>query len=416
MSIIASDLKTAQDIIDKTESKEMWFCPRLFDHLYSDTDGSWKVCCIGQENGLEMNVRNTTPSEWLTSDVLNSVRKEMIQGEVGPNTTRQCSRCIVQEKEYGISDRIHHLKYLNGAEDLVYNQLLDYIKTGEFNLQERVIILQTRIFGNQCNLDCYMCQPQNSTTRQSSNNKIDFNKYITFDPQRKDLTKLSTIDTVEEIKKLAPYIKSFLIQGGEPLVMKKQFEFLDYLIDNGHAPYITLDMNTNLTILGTTKHNILDYAPKFKGLHVNVSLEGVGKYNDYIRKRSDWDTIVSNIKKLREVATYMGVFSTISLLSVLRFDELIDWCKKEDLHQNMFVIDDPDELHPKHLPQKIKDILIKKYEKYDVITSALKMEGDPEKFQAALRYIKATDKLYKKDIYDLYIELEEYDDDAATTE
>ena len=412
MSVIVSDLKTIQDIIDKTENKEIWFCPRLFDHLYSDTDGSWKVCCIGRENGLGMNVRNTTPAEWLNSDVMNSVRREMLRGEVGPNTTRQCSRCIVQEKEYGTSDRMHHLKDLKD-EDAVYNQVLDqvldYIKTNDYNLKERLIILQTRIFGNQCNLDCYMCQPQNSTTRQSSNNKIDFNKYITFDPENKNLTKLSAIDTVDEIKKLAPYIRSFLIQGGEPLVMKKQFEFLDFLIEEGHAEHINLDMNSNLTVLGTTKYNILDYATKFANFSVQVSLEGVGKYNDYIRRRSNWDTIVNNVKELRKVASYVGVFSTVSLLSILRFDELINWCTEEDLHQNMFVIDDPDELHPKHLPQPIKDKLIKKYEGYDVITSALKMQGDPAKFKKAIQYIKATDKLYQTNIYDLYIELEEYD-------
>jgi len=416
MSIITSELKTAHDIIATTASKEMWFCPRPFDHLYSDTDGSWKVCCIGNDNGEDLNVRNTTPAEWLNSSVLNNLRDEMLRGEIGEHTSHHCGRCLTQEKTYGVSLRTHHIHWVKDPSELVYNQMLDYIKTGEYHLKERMIMLQTRVFGNQCNLDCYMCQPQNSTTRQASNNKINFNQYIRFDPQNKDLTKLSSIDTVEEIKKLAPYIKTFIIQGGEPLVMKKQFEFLDYLIEHGHAKHILLDMNSNMTVLGTTKYNILDYADKFAGLNVQVSLEGVGKYNDYIRRRSDWGTIVTNVKALRKVTPNVLVFSTVSLLSVLRFDQLIDWCKAEGMRQELCVLDDPDELHPKHLPQKIKDILIKKYEKYDVITSALKMEGDPEKFQAALRYIKATDKLYQTDIYDLYIELEEYDDDAATTE
>jgi sulfatase maturation enzyme AslB (radical SAM superfamily) len=256
-----------------------------------------------------------------------------------------------------------------------------------------------------------MCHPQNSTTRQSSNRKVDFNKYITFGGSNKELTKLSSNNTIDEIKKLAPYIYVFLIQGGEPLVMKKQFEFLDYLVEHGHSKHITIEMNTNLTILGTTSNNILDYAGKFKHIDVSISLEGVGKYNDYIRRRSDWDTIESNLLKLRKVTTKIGVFSTVSLLSVLHFDELILWCNQEDLDQTMFVIDNPNELHPRHLPQPIKDKLIYKYESlggYNIITSALKLDRDPVKFRKAIEYIKATDVQYQTDIYDLYPELKEY--------
>ena len=33
-------------------------------------------------------------------------------------------------------------------------------------------------------------------------------------------------------------------------------------------------------------HNIFDYIPKFKLVNVVVSIDGVGKYNDYLRRRS----------------------------------------------------------------------------------------------------------------------------------
>ena len=415
-SVPLSGLNTVQDIIDKTNSNDIWFCPRPFDHLYSSTSGDWVVCCQGQSNGSGLNTRNTSATEWLNSTPLNNVRREILSGTIGESTKRQCERCIVQEERYGTSDRLRYIERLSGADEPVYKQVLDYIETNEFNLKERFIVLQTRAFGNQCNLDCYMCHPQNSTTRQASNNKVDFNKYISFGGSNKEQTKLSSNNTIEEIKELAPYISVFLIQGGEPLVMKKQFEFLDFLVEHGHSKHITIEMNTNLTILGTTTNSILDYANKFKNMDMSISLEGVGKYNDYIRRRSDWDTILENLIKLRKATTRIGVFSTISLLSILHFDELILWCQQENMDQTMFVIDGPNELHPRHLPQPIKNKLINKYENlggYGIITSALKLDRDPVKFIKAIEYIKATDIQYQTDIYTIYPELKEYDNDTA---
>jgi organic radical activating enzyme len=405
-----SGVKTAQDIIDKNESSEIWFCPKPFDHLYSAVNGDWVVCCQGMTSDQSLNTRNTTPMEWLQSDTLNQIRNEILSGTIGDHTKYHCHSCIRQEKQYGVSDRTHHNSCLENDEEPVYNQVLDYIETGKFNLKERLIVLQTRVFGNQCNLDCYMCHPQNSTTRQASNKKIDFNKYIKFGDNNKEFTKLSSIDTISDLKALAPYISIFLIQGGEPLVMKKQFEFLDFLVEEGHSEHITLDMNSNMTVLGTTKYNILDYAPRFKNLNTNVSLEGIGIYNDYIRRRSDWDTIVTNVSKIRKVTNHIKIFTTVSILSVLRLDELFKWSTAEDIDQALFIIEEPAELHVRHLPRKLKDELITRFKDYEVITSALKLQGDPVKFNEAMIYIKATDEQYGTNVYDIYPELEEYED------
>jgi sulfatase maturation enzyme AslB (radical SAM superfamily) len=191
--------------------------------------------------------------------------------------------------------------------------------------------------------------------------------------------------------------------------MKKQFDFLDRLVESGHAKNIVLEMNSNLTVLGTTKYNILDYVDKFKQLNISASLDGFGKYNDYIRRRSDWDTIVNNLNTLRSYRNVnMGVFSTVSLLSVLRYNELQEFCDRENLEYFCFVVDDPDELHVKHLPKKLKKKLRKKYCDYPVIVNALAMKGDNKKFIAAINYIKQSDEYYKTDIFELYPELESY--------
>lgn len=404
-----------ESLVNKIKDESIWFCPRLFDHIYTNPDGDYKVCCIGEMTGL--NTSTTTPKEWLNSDLLTAARIEMLD-ETGANTpvlNSQCRRCIEQEANYGNSDRQHHnmrlLETINIDQDFsCIDQVLSFDPAQEYTITERCLVLQARVFGNQCNLDCYMCQPGASSTRQLMFKKLDSRKYIkTFDIDYPDKIKSSKSNTIDKLVELAPYIHTFLLQGGEPFVMKKQFDFLNRLVESGHSKNIVLEMNSNLTVLGTTKYNILDYVNKFKRLNISASLDGFGKYNDYIRRRSDWDTIVNNLNTLRRYRNVnMGVFSTVSLLSVLKYDKLQDFCDRKNLEYTCFVVDDPDELHVRHLPKKLKKKLSKKYRDYPVIVNALAMKGDKKKFIAAINYIKQSDEYYKTDIFELYPELESY--------
>jgi sulfatase maturation enzyme AslB (radical SAM superfamily) len=404
-----------ESLVNKIKDDSIWFCPRLFDHIYTNPDGDYKVCCIGTYTSL--NTSTTTPKEWLNSDLLTAARIEMLDETDAstPVLNSQCRRCMEQEANYGESDRQHHNKMLLEVIDIdqdfsCIDQVLSFDPAQEYTITERCLVLQARVFGNQCNLDCYMCQPGASSTRQLMFKKLDNRKYIkTFDIDFPNNIKSSKSSTIDELVKLAPYIRTFLLQGGEPFVMKKQFDFLDRLVESGHAKNIVLEMNSNLTVLGTTKYNILDYVDKFKQLNISASLDGFGKYNDYIRRRSDWDTIINNLNTLRSYRNVnMGVFSTVSLLSVLRYNELQEFCDRENLEYFCFVVDDPNELHIKHLPKKLKKKLRKKYCDYPVIVNALAMKGDNKKFIAAINYIKQSDEYYKTDIFELYPELESY--------
>jgi|14_taG_2_1085336.scaffolds.fasta_scaffold00044_33 sulfatase maturation enzyme AslB (radical SAM superfamily) len=408
-----------ETLLNKIKDGSIWFCPRLFDHIYTNPNGDYKVCCIGED--ADLNTSTTTPKEWLNSKLLTDARIEMLDETIvdTPVLNSQCRRCIEQEANYGESDRQHHVKRL--LETIKINQdfscidqVLSFDPTQEYTITERCLVLQARVFGNQCNLDCYMCQPGASSTRQLMFKKLDNRKYIkTFDQDSPNNIKSSKSNTIDELVELAPYIHTFLLQGGEPFVMKKQFDFLNRLVESGHSKNIILEMNSNLTVLGTTKYNILDFVDKFRQLNISASLDGFGKYNDYIRRRSDWHTIVSNLNTLRSYRNVkMGVFSTLSLLSVLKYDKLQNFCDRKNLEYFCFVVDDPDELHVRHLPKKLKKKLRKKYRNYPIIVNALAMKGDKKKFIAAINYIKQSDEYYKTDIFKLYPELESYYNDS----
>ena len=404
----------ATELLEAIKSDSIWFCPRIFDHLYTNPDGMYKVCCIGGSS--DYSIKTTTPNEWLNGKLLQKARQEMLDSSISNKRilNKHCYRCINQEKNYGNSDRKHHVKNIleniEHGDSSILDQVLLFNPKQDYEIKNRCLILQARIFGNQCNLDCYMCQPGASSTRELMFKKINNRKFIqSWDVSAADMNIKKNSTILKQLVDLAPYIDTFLLQGGEPFVMKNQFEFIEELVKSGHSEHITLEMNSNLTVLGTTKYNILDYVNKFKQLNISASLDGFGKYNDYIRRRSKWDVIIKNLETLKKIPNVnMGVFSTVSLLSILRYNKLEQFCKQQNLEYYTFIVDDPDQLHVKHLPVGIKNKLLKEYSHNPEIVRALEMHGNIKDFFKAMRYIKKNDRFYKTDVFLLYPELKEY--------
>lgn len=402
-------MENSEDYLNYLKEKT-WWCPRLFDHIYTNTSGEYTVCCVGGPN--PQNVSNTKPIDWYFGDTYQSCRRAALG--LGDEKDilileHQCRRCIEQEKTHGQSERIQLSEKVDPISEVV--KITDsFCKTGKPTLQENSLILQFRQFGNTCNLDCYMCQPHNSSVREKMTLKNKYQKMISFDEndfEFKGGNKKDQKDFLDNIEKLVPYTRMIVLQGGEPFLLKKQFEYLDKIVESDWgAEDISLEMNSNLTVLGSENKSILDYVKHFKRMHINISLDGVGKYNEYIRRRSLWKDIMYNYNLLKEYENIdIEVFSTISLLSILRFEELEKWCNENNLHQRLFVVDDPKELHPKNLPDKIKNKLKSMYINNEMVYNSLLMDRNEDEYNKAIKYIRKTDEQYKTNLFEIYPEL-----------
>ncbi len=403
----------------KIEDKKVWFCPRPFDHIYNNTDGLYAVCCIGE--GIGVHSAKIHPLDWMNSDTMNELRYDMLteNGGDSPLTNRLCRQCKYSEKQYGTSERMRFCYTQNGTFspnlDDILKQAIDTVATGEWKPIGRVVYVQLRHFGNQCNLDCFMCHPRNSSTRIRQDEIHDTAKMLRFDPQNYDMTSdFSKLN--ERILELAPYIKNWSVQGGEPLIMRNQYKVLDSLIETGHSHEISLEMNTNATVLASGKHRILPYFEKFKNVFINLSIDSVGEYNDYIRRRSKWNDIEDNIRILKDIPNVkLEVLCVMTLLSVLRFDKLLKWGIDNDILIKTVVVNGPPELHPRHLPSSVKKELIDKYsdsiksqDYLEVLVGALSLSGDKTMFDKAVAYCEAQDRSYNfnMDVHKLFPELD----------
>tara|TARA_B100000768_G_scaffold130703_1_gene121354 strand:- start:1103 stop:2710 length:1608 start_codon:yes stop_codon:yes gene_type:complete len=454
------------DILDKgtiaqqAKDKEIFFCDIPFTQLYMEIDGNYQPCCFGKPDGKH-NILNTSMREWMVnSEALNGIRKEMVDPNEKEykNVNKYCTRCVSDEKRYGKSRRTACMKiHTNDSEfwGKVNRSAKMFKASGLFDFDERIIEVQLKVYGSECNLDCYMCTHQNSTIRQKvanegvwndavfgklSEERLDHFKWVTRDktniikepdvildehgdyviPKLKAQVKIENKKSmVDQTLDMAPYIRSIKIIGGEPLIMKKHYELLDKLIESGHAKHIYLKYQTNLTETKGGKHNIFDYIPKFKRVSMVASVDGIGQTIEYMRRRCDWEKIKDNLKLCAKYPNVDADFNgLVSFLSVMRFYEVIDWCMTEgkDLidQVNWAMLESPPLLRANNLPQKIKDDLIPKYEGWPDIQEALRMPAEEGlDIQEVFDYLLDADKYYEgtkweKHLFKVFPELEEY--------
>ena len=120
-------------------------------------------------------------------------------------------------------------------------------------------------------------------------------------------------------------LKKLHVGGGEPLIHKRTFWLLNELVNLGVSNNIEVVFYTNLTVL---PEKILDIARFFKDMCFSVSLDGLGKVNEYIRYPSKFIEIQDNLDRLNlrsksvenihiEFHTVFQIYNIFNILLVL---------------------------------------------------------------------------------------------------
>jgi hypothetical protein len=423
-------IHAAQDgsIVEQAKNKDIYFCTIPFTQIYSELDGQYQACCFGEPSGVS--VEEVSLKDWMeNSDYMNDLRREMTTvGSDLKAVNKWCQRCRGDEDRYGRSRRTNCMKIHTNDPSFwnkIEKQATKFRDTGKFTLRGagRIFEVQLKIYGSECNLDCFMCLHDNSTTRMQVAKKGVWNDRIwgkqspERDARNAQVMKDKTAGVTDQIIEIAQYIKSIKIIGGEPLIMKKHYEMLDKLIETGHAKHIRIKYQTNLTKTKAGKHNIFKYIPHFDRVTIVASVDGIGPVIEHMRRRTDWNEVVENISLCKQYPNVVVDFNgLVSFLSVMRFYEMIDWCKDNPVinQLNWAFVESPKHLKTNNLPKKIKDALIPKYKDWPDIQAALKMPADPSvDIQDVFAYLLKTDEFYKgtkweSHLFDIFPELEEF--------
>ena len=419
-------------LIDDIKSDKIWYCSLPFNHIYSNSDGSWMPCCHStsskNSDNQKVNTSNTAMLDWWKSDTMNNIRNEMLGKSTSTEATDYyCHKCKKQENDGVKSSRMEWRDTITNCLDQQHarNTLIasdsynDYNEMDLSDIDSRFLELKLRIFGNLCNLSCYMCWPTNSTVRINDVSKMSEETQFDWfrDSSDKKIKKpklIAKVDadqftkSLEQIKQISHLISSIKITGGEPMIMDSHYKLLDILIESGDAKHISLHYQTNLTKFSRGEKAFFKYMKEFRYVSLNISIDSVGEYDEYIRKNGNTKIVDANIEKLKGYSNVgIGISNTVSMLSVLQHVEFNN--KYSSFNPHYFVLTNPTYLSIKHLPDKIKGKLLTEID-HDNIVNMLKQPRDDKEFQKAVKYCLELDLLYKrkKGLFTLWPELEEY--------
>ena len=131
--------------------------------------------------------------------------------------------------------------------------------------------------------------------------------------------------------KLKPYladVTEVYFAGGEIIITPEHYECLDYWIESGQADTIELNYTTNFSTLhGYKNKDLIEYWKKFKNIQVWASLDAHGPLAECMRKGTDWERTIKNMKKLREDLPHVQfqITPTISIWNIFHFADFFDY-------------------------------------------------------------------------------------------
>jgi organic radical activating enzyme len=216
----------------------------------------------------------------------------------------------------------------------------------------------------------------------------------------------------ENINALLPTIEEIYLTGGEPTIIKEHEFILDKVIESGRAKKVKIKYNTNLTNI---PNYLLEKWTHFKAIKCNVSIDAVGDLDRYIRYPSNWDKIEENFLRVRQLDNVVNeIHCTVQMYNITRLHELLDWAEPFGHKIYLNILNHPEELNIKVLPQELKTQVTQTLQNYlhidrvKGVVDYMNAEDWSNKFSKFEYYTKQLDNSRKQNILDVLPEFKQY--------
>lgn len=374
----------------------MPFCYSPWTNIDISPAGDISPCCKFEYKNTQYSQPNIITSdlqEYKNSEFLEEVKNDFLNGD----WPKGCERCKVEEEKGFASKRI--LDYERWQPH--------YVK---YDLHSGNFITAAIAFGNTCNLKCITCRPT-SSSRWHTEYKHIYGQDIKPNHFYKE-------NFVEDMTSQCPDLIHIDIPGGEPMVsgVNEQKELLSYYVKNGKAKNISLHYTTNNTIFPDDEW--WELWKNFKEIDMQLSIDGIGKINEYIRFPSDWivneqsvDNFIEKEKQMENLR--LSVSHTVSAYSVLYLDNFFQWCETKQLPKPWLgSVFRPHHMRysvfPLSLRKKISEHLRKsKFEDIHVWANSVENTDDSEYFSMFLEKTQEHDNYRGTDFQETFPELAE---------
>ena len=176
-------------------------------------------------------------------------------------------------------------------------------------------------------------------------------------------------DMLEQMLEHIDDVEQIYFAGGEPLIMDEHYYILEELEKRKRFD-VRLIYNTNFTRVNLKDRLVFDYWKKFDSVSVGASLDGMGKYAEYIRKGTKWDDVEYNRQRMIDICPDVDFYisATLSALNALHITDFHkDWVGKGFIKSqdfNINILQDPMHYRIDIFPAFYKDMIKEKYQKH----------------------------------------------------
>jgi sulfatase maturation enzyme AslB (radical SAM superfamily) len=342
-------------------------CPYPWNSFTIENE-HYNLCCAAKQGPATLNDYGLYDF-FYNSDYMKEVRETMLSNKWHPD----CSMCEEQEKNGLPSLRTRAMAVPNKEPKLTY--------------------LDVRL-SNKCNLGCRMCSPS-------------FSSLIAEERGIKSNYSWSK-GALEQIKKI-DNLQVLYITGGEPLLVKENYILLENLVETGASKRILLILNTNCTVFPDKFINLI---LKFEKVLVNLSIDGIGKVQEYIRWPSKWETIENVFHQWLNLRTdhekvKIHLTPVIQLLNAPYIDEYLNYFSNYldlDAIIDPIILEQPDYFDLSHAPQHVWDLIdtqqINSIKIKNIIEKKKNSRVEDQWFEHGVIFLQNQDKLRKINIED----------------
>jgi radical SAM protein with 4Fe4S-binding SPASM domain len=276
-------------------------------------NGKVKNCAIvNQEIG---NIHDNELSEIIHSTSAYQIKQDMIDS----NRHLRCSTCYRSEDLQPdspalkkISNRVWYIKVMGNHDLSTYNSVESF----------KLNILDLR-WQNTCNLACVYCGPDLSSKWAAELN--DTSHTIDYDVFQKN--KKYILDNLTDVKHV-------YLAGGEPLLIKENYELLLALYDIN--PEVTIRVNTNLANIDNKIFDLL--TKKFKNVKWTVSVDSVEDNYEYVRFPGNWAKFKENLRILQSLSADINFNMVWCILNAYALFDCFDYLKSEGFYESTFIV------------------------------------------------------------------------------
>lgn len=408
------------------------FCAVPWNELYITSNGSYGMCCMEDQNSINdrMTLEYPVATHW-NSDYMKQVRSDFIQG----NNLSQCRQCWTEEENGKISGRMRRNQQYYGTpdirigDDIIKDTLLQTDTNGFTSTPIKGLFLN---IGNLCQLRCAHCSPSWSRSILKDYKKLG------WDINRNNRREMRPTDLVNDpkkhneylwshIKEISPTVRWIRVSGGEPSISREFLDFLNWYAEQGYAKDATIFIATNAVNI---KKEFIDALKSFRQVKLELSVDGVGAVDEYLRYPTNWAKKESNIDQLIKEFPESIIHTTVYSMNIGDLANLIKWAETKPVLHSIQCLYYPDYLSIQHLPDLYKEEIKNQLSRYSLsesyvlsddydrinyrnnavagVIGKLSLDRDPAKWAETQNTIKSYNTIRPKSLESIIPSLKKY--------